>query len=170
MADVKKREKVPRHSMPEQDPMKRVTNFTQVNYGFDEKQAIAEAKRCIQCKKPQCVPGCPVGIDIPAFIKLIADGDFVGAARKIKEKNCLPAICGRVCPQEEQCETPCILTKMKEEPVAIGHLERFAADYERENDAIIIPDLPKSTGIKIAVVGSGPGGLTVAGGACSKGT
>lgn len=163
MAQANKREKVPRQHMPEQDPMERIRNFNQVNFGFNEETAVKEAKRCLQCKKPKCVAGCPVGIDIPAFIKLIADGDFVGAARKIKEKNCLPAICGRVCPQEEQCETPCILTKMKEEPVAIGHLERFAADYERENDAIVIPDLPGSTGNKIAIVGSGPSGLTVAG-------
>ncbi len=164
MADAKqKREKIPRQHMPEQDPKLRITNFNQVNFGYTEEMAVKEAKRCLQCKKPKCVAGCPVGIDIPAFIQLIAEGNFIGAARKLKEKNVLPAICGRVCPQEEQCETPCILTKMKEEPVAIGHLERFAADYERESDAIIIPDMPKPTGVKIAIVGSGPSGLTVAG-------
>ena len=160
MEATKKR--VPRHKMPEQDPMERIKNFSQVNYGYPEEYAIEEAKRCLQCKKPKCVAGCPVGIDIPAFIKLIAEKDFVGSARKLKETNCLPAICGRVCPQEEQCETPCILSKTGA-PVAIGHLERFAADYEREHGAVKIPALPKPTHKKIAVVGSGPSGLTVAG-------
>lgn len=148
--------------MPEQEPDARIKNFNQVNYGYPEDVAVAEAKRCLQCKKPKCVAGCPVGIDIPAFIKLIAEKDFVGAARKLKEKNCLPAICGRVCPQEEQCETPCVLTKTSQ-PVAIGHLERFAADYERDHGAVRVPDLPKPTHKRVAVVGSGPSGLTVAG-------
>ncbi len=160
--DAKERMKIPRQPMPEQDPKERNANFLQVNLGFDEKLARAEALRCLQCKNPLCVKGCPVGIDIPRFIAKIAEGDFVGAARVIKEKNSLPAVCGRVCPQEEQCEMMCILGK-KGAPVAIGHLERFAADCEMESGAIKIPDRPKPTGKKVAIVGSGPSGLTVAG-------
>jgi len=160
--DPKERLKIQRQKMPEQNPVERRKNFDQVNFGLPSEIAELEAKRCLQCKKPACVPGCPVGIDIPGFIKLIAEGDFVGAARKIKETNSLPAVCGRVCPQEEQCETPCILTK-RGAPVAIGNLERFAADFEQEQGEVKIPDLPKSTGKRVAVVGSGPAGLTAAG-------
>ncbi|OGL40883.1 MAG: glutamate synthase (NADPH), homotetrameric [Candidatus Schekmanbacteria bacterium RIFCSPHIGHO2_02_FULL_38_11] len=160
--DPKKRMKIPRQKMPEQEPEKRKKNFEQVNFGLPPEIARIEAQRCIQCKKPFCVGGCPVGIDIPGFIRLIAEGDFIGAARKLKEKNTLPAVCGRVCPQEEQCEVPCIIGK-KGAPVAIGNLERFAADFEQEYGEIKIPDLPKSTGKKVAIVGSGPAGLTAAG-------
>jgi len=157
-----KKEKVPRQHMREQDPMERNKNFEQVNLGYTAELAVREANRCIQCKKPACVPGCPVEIDIPGFIKLITEEKFVEAARKIKETNCLPAVCGRVCPQEDQCEGPCVLGK-KGEPVAIGHLERFAADYEREQGAVAVPELPPKTGYRVAVVGCGPGGMTVAG-------
>lgn len=157
-----KKERAPRHPMPEQDPKVRVTNFEEVPLGYTEEQAVAEARRCIMCKKPACVDGCPVEIDIPGFIHLIAEGDFIGAARKLKEKNCLPAVCGRVCPQEDQCEKVCILGK-KFEPVAIGRLERFAADYERASGTIDIPAPAAPTGKKVAVVGAGPAGLTIAG-------
>lgn len=160
--DTKDRLKIPRQKMPEQDPVVRATNFEQVNYGLTPELAQLEASRCIQCKKPLCVTECPVYIDIPAFIKLIEIGDFIGAAHKLKEKNCLPAICGRVCPQEIQCERPCVLSK-KSKPVAIGHLERFAADYEREHGEVMIPPRPKPSGNRVAVVGSGPAGLTAAG-------
>ena len=122
----------------------------------------------MQCKKPLCVAGCPVGIDIPAFIKLISEGDFVGSARKMKESSSLPAVCGRVCPQEDQCEKVCIVAK-KFQPVAIGNLERFAADWEREHGEIAAPDIPPPTGYKIAIVGSGPSGLSAAGELAKKG-
>ncbi|HOD37011.1 MAG TPA: NADPH-dependent glutamate synthase [Syntrophales bacterium] len=157
-----KKEKIPRQKMPEQDPKARVRNFNEVPLGFSPETAMLEAKRCIMCKKPGCVAGCPVDIDIPAFIKLIAGGDFIGAARKLKETNVLPAVCGRVCPQEDQCEKVCILGK-KGDPVAIGRLERFAADYERQSGQISIPGKAPSTGKRIAVVGAGPAGLTIAG-------
>jgi len=160
--ETKERMKIPRQVMPEQDPMERVKNFSEVPYGYTAEQAMEEAKRCIQCKKPLCVGGCPVNIDIPWFIKLIAEGKFVEAAHKIKETNGLPAVCGRVCPQEDQCEKVCIIGK-KGEPVSIGRLERFAADYEREHSEVQIPELPKWSGKKVAVVGAGPAGLTVAG-------
>ncbi|MCD6486042.1 MAG: NADPH-dependent glutamate synthase [Syntrophobacterales bacterium] len=159
---MSKKEKIPRQMMPEQDPKVRSTNFDEVPLGYTEEQAVLEAKRCIQCKKPTCVTGCPVDVDIPGFIKLIAERNFTGAARRIKGTNSLPAICGRVCPQESQCEELCILGK-KGEPVAIGRLERFAADYERNADAVQVPDIPASSGKKVAVVGSGPAGLTIAG-------
>jgi glutamate synthase (NADPH) small chain len=152
----------PRNEMPRQDPLKRAHNFHEVALGYSSEQARAEAERCMLCKKPRCVAGCPVDIDIPAFIEKIREGDFIGAARKIKEKNSLPAICGRVCPQEEQCELKCILG-IKNEPVAIGRLERFAADFERDQGEVEIPEKADPTGKKVAVVGSGPAGLTVAG-------
>ena len=157
-----KKEKVPRQPMPEQDPILRSKNFNEVPLGYPPETAILEAKRCIQCKKPACVAGCPVDVDIPGFIKLIGDGDFIGAALKLKETNALPAVCGRVCPQEDQCEKVCILGK-KGEPVAIGRLERFAADLEREKGEIQIPKIAPPTGKKVAVVGAGPAGLTIAG-------
>ncbi len=148
--------------MPSQSPGERVKNFNEVPLGYTQEQAVAEAKRCIQCKNAPCVDGCPVEIDIPAFIKMIAEGDFIGAAIKLKEKNCLPGVCGRVCPQEDQCEKVCTLAR-KFDPVAIGSLERFAADYEQGRGKIKIPEKTKANGKKIAVVGSGPSGLTIAG-------
>ncbi|MGD9107853.1 MAG: NADPH-dependent glutamate synthase [Gammaproteobacteria bacterium] len=149
-------------SMREQEPKVRAKNFEEVPFGYSEEEAIKEAKRCIQCKNPLCVTGCPVHVKIPEFIKLIADGDFAAAARKLKETNALPAVCGRVCPQETQCEIKCVLGK-KGEPIAIGNLERFAADWERNNAEIKIPEIKPKNGKKIGVVGSGPAGLTLAG-------
>ena len=157
-----KKEKVPRQAMPEQDPNKRIHNFNEVPFGYTKEIALAEASRCIQCKKPSCVEGCPVDVKIPEFIKLIAEGHFIEAAWKLKETNALPAVCGRVCPQEDQCEKLCILGK-KGDPVAVGRLERFAADFERESGNIVIPEVAPPTGKKIAVVGAGPAGLTIAG-------
>ena len=157
-----KKVKVPRQKMPEQDPKVRTHNFEEVPFGYTEEIAIIEAKRCIQCKKPGCIEGCPVEVDIPAFIRLITEGKFIEAGRTIKETNSLPAVCGRVCPQEDQCEKVCVLGK-KWEPVAIGRLERFAADYEREKGQISIPEVAAPTGKKVAVVGAGPSGLTIAG-------
>ncbi|MFB3897243.1 MAG: NADPH-dependent glutamate synthase [bacterium] len=141
----------------------RRTNFLEVCQGYNEAEAVAEARRCLQCKHAPCIPGCPVGIDIPAFIKCIAEQDYLGAIKKLKEKNNLPAICGRVCPQETQCEGPCTLGK-KYEPIAIGKLERFAADWEIQNLPNIITDTVSQNGNnkKVAVVGSGPAGLTAA--------
>jgi len=149
-------------SMREQPAKERVKNFQEVPYGYSEAEAIREAKRCIMCKNPTCIAGCPVEIDIPGFIKAIAEGDFKGSIRKLKEQNVLPAVCGRVCPQEGQCEKICVLAK-KFEPVAIGRLERFAADWEAEQGEAPVPKRPTATGKKAAVIGSGPGGLTVAG-------
>jgi glutamate synthase (NADPH/NADH) small chain len=166
--ETKERMKIPKQAMPEQDPNERVKNFFEVPYGYTAEQAMEEAKRCIQCKKPLCVGGCPVNIDIPWFIRLISEGKFVEAAHKIKETNGLPAVCGRVCPQEDQCEKVCIIGK-KGEPVSIGRLERFAADYEREHGEVQIPELPRWSGKKVAVVGAGPAGLTVAGDLVKKG-
>jgi glutamate synthase (NADPH/NADH) small chain len=158
----KERMKIPRQPMPEQDPNVRNKNFLEVNLGFTEELAKMEALRCIQCPKPFCIAGCPVGIKIQDFIKLVAEGDYLGAAAKIKEDNTLPAICGRVCPQEEQCEVKCVVGK-KNEPVAIGRLERFVADYERNTVGIRIPQIKPKTGKKIAIIGSGPAGLSCAG-------
>jgi glutamate synthase (NADPH/NADH) small chain len=147
--------------MPQQPAAERIRNFDEVPLGYDAKTAMAEAARCINCKDPKCVQGCPVGIDIPRFIRLIAEGKFKESAAAMREANLLPAICGRVCPQEEQCERVCILGA-KGDPVAIGHLERFIADYERlEAPPEMAEALPPS-GRKVAVVGSGPAGLTVA--------
>ncbi len=155
----KRKERMP---MPEQDPKVRATNFKEVPLGYTEEMAIEEAIRCAQCKVPACVCGCPVNINIPAFIKEIAEGNFAEAARKIKETNALPAVCGRVCPQESQCEAQCVYNRMGR-AICIGRLERFAADYERENDLIELPEKAQPNGKKVAVVGSGPSGLTVAG-------
>lgn len=157
-----------REPMPKQDPKLRVQNFDEVALGYTRDQALREASRCLQCKKSFCVEGCPVDIDIPAFIARIKEGDFIGAIHKVKEKNSLPAVCGRVCPQEEQCEKKCILGK-KKEPVAIGRLERFVADHEFSQGEVRIPKLPDKTGKRIAVVGAGPAGLTVAGELCKMG-
>jgi len=163
-----KKEKIPRQPMPEQEPKVRARNFDEVPFGYSPEAAMLEASRCIQCKNPGCMTGCPVEIDIPAFIAKIKEGDFAGAIAKIKEKNALPAICGRVCPQEVQCEKVCILGK-KGEPVAIGRLERFSADWERAQGEVSIPEKEAPTGKRVAVVGSGPSGLTVAGDLILKG-
>ncbi len=160
--------KNPRQPMPEQDPKVRARNFLEVPTGYTMKMAQEEAARCLQCKKPGCVSGCPVGVDIPGFIDLIAHGDMTGAIRNLWTKNALPAVCGRVCPQEIQCEGKCIVGK-KGEPVAIGNLERFCADYEREHGTGELPPKAAGTGKKVAVVGSGPSGLTVAGDLITKG-
>lgn len=154
--------------MPEQLPDARRRNSDEVPLGYSPELAQLEASRCLQCKKPKCIAGCPVEIDIPGFIQLIVEGNFDASARKIKETNALPAICGRVCPQEDQCEQLCILGK-KGEPVAIGRLERFAADWERTKGEMILPEKVAPTGKKVAVVGSGPAGLTVAGDLILKG-
>ena len=148
--------------MPEQASEDRARNFDEVPYGYTEKLAMLEASRCLKCKKPQCVTGCPVNIDIPGFIALVQEGKFIEAALKVKEQNALPAVCGRVCPQEEQCEKLCVLG-VKGEPVAIGRLERFVADYQRNSSNIAMPKIAAKTGKRVAVVGAGPAGLTVAG-------
>jgi glutamate synthase (NADPH/NADH) small chain len=160
--DKKSKAKIPRVIMPEQDAEARKDNFDEVALGLEEKAAVKEASRCLQCKKKPCVAGCPVEIDIPAFIASIEEGDFMAAAAKLKEQNNLPAICGRVCPQETQCEEVCTLGK-KGQPVAIGRLERFASDYEAARGELIIPPKRQPTGKRVAVIGAGPGGLTCAG-------
>ena len=161
---AKDRIKIPRVSMPELDPVYRATTrLEEVNQGLTAEMAIREAQRCLDCKKPTCVEGCPVNINIPGFIKQIEKGKFLEAARVLKQTSALPAVCGRVCPQEKQCESHCIHHKMKSEPVAIGYLERFAADFERESDQTVLPELAPKNGIKVAVVGSGPSGLSFAG-------
>lgn len=166
---AKERMKLPRIKMPERKPEVRNRDFLEVNQGLNEKDAVKEATRCLDCAVPQCVTGCPVGIDIPFFIKLIELGKFADSVRKLKETNSLPAICGRVCPQESQCEEACNLQKSTGIPVAIGNLERFASDYERQKGTVHIPDIPDKTGHKVAVIGSGPGGMTVAGELARKG-
>jgi glutamate synthase (NADPH/NADH) small chain len=158
---TKERLAIPRQPMPAQDPDVRKGNFREVNLGYTPELAQTEALRCIQCKDPVCIKGCPVNIKIDQFIKLVAEGDFLGAARKIKEDNVLPAICGRVCPQEDQCEKECVIGK-KREPVAIGHLERFVADYERQIGVVETPAVAPPTGKNVAVIGSGPAGLSCA--------
>ncbi len=163
-----KREKIPRQPMAEQEPKVRAKNFDEVPLGYSPETAIKEAQRCLQCKKPGCVAGCPVEIDIPGFIQLIKEEKFTESIRHIWQKNSLPAVCGRVCPQEIQCEGLCIVGK-KGEPVAIGNLERFVADWERENGTGALPPKADPTGKKVAVVGSGPAGLTVAGDLIAKG-
>jgi len=160
---LKERMKLGRQKMPERPPEVRNCDFGEVNRGLDAEAAMAEARRCWDCVNPQCVAGCPVGIDIPSFVKLIEQGKFLEAAWKLKETNSLPAICGRVCPQETQCEEICTVKKSTGVPVAIGNLERFAADFERGTGNIVIPPLPPSTGRKAAIIGAGPAGLTVAG-------
>lgn len=160
---AKDRTNIPRIHMPEQDPNVRNKNNVEVNLGLTSEMAQQEAQRCLDCANPTCMEGCPVSIDIPRFIKNIERGEFLEAAKVLKETSALPAVCGRVCPQEKQCESRCIHLKMKKEAVAIGHLERFAADYERESGNISVPDVAPTNGIKIAVVGSGPAGLSFAG-------
>jgi glutamate synthase (NADPH/NADH) small chain len=151
-----------RRDMPKQTPEMRRHNFNEVALGYTPTLAVEEARRCLQCKKPRCRTGCPVEISIPDFIGCIVQGDFAAGIRKLKEKNCLPAVCGRVCPQESQCESQCILVNKGGE-IAIGRLERFLADWEAGQGAVDVPAMAKGTGKKVAVVGSGPAGVTVAG-------
>ena len=165
---TEKKEKAKRIAMPEQAPEVRKRNFEEVPTGYTVQMAQEEAARCLQCKKPSCVTGCPVQVDIPGFIQLITEGDFTAAIRKIWGTNALPAVCGRVCPQEIQCEGQCVLGK-KGTSVAIGNLERFCADYEREHGTGALPPKAEPTGKRVAVVGSGPSGLTVAGDLVVKG-
>jgi glutamate synthase (NADPH/NADH) small chain len=160
---VKERMKSARQKMPERKPDVRNRDFQEVNLGLTPEMAQAEARRCLDCANPQCVTGCPVSIDIPSFVKLVEKGEFLAAAWKIKETNCLPAICGRVCPQESQCEEVCTMRKAGGAPVAIGNLERFVSDFERLSGSLRIPPLPPPSGKKVAVIGAGPAGLTVAG-------
>ena len=166
----KERTLIPRVVMPELDPEYRATTrLEEVNKGLTEEQALLEAKRCLDCPKPQCVEGCPVNINIPSFIKNIERGEFLKASQVLKMTSALPAVCGRVCPQEKQCESKCIHLKMNEPAVAIGYLERFAADYERESGAAVLPHCEPANGKKIAVVGSGPSGLSFAGDMIKRG-
>jgi len=161
---AKERTDIPRVHMPELDPVYRShSRVEEVNLGLTAEMAMLEAKRCLDCANPTCMLGCPVGIDIPRFVKNIERGEFLEAAKILKETSALPAVCGRVCPQEKQCEGQCIHLKMKKDPVAVGHLERFAADYERESGNISVPETATANHIKIAVVGSGPAGLAFAG-------
>ena len=166
----KERTAIDRVQMPELDPLYRATSrVEEVNKGLTKALALTEAKRCLDCAKPTCMEGCPVSINIPSFIKNIERGQFLAAAKVLKNTSALPAVCGRVCPQEKQCESQCIHLKLNEPAVAIGYLERFAADYERESGNISIPQLAPANGIKIAVVGSGPAGLSFAGDMAKKG-
>jgi glutamate synthase (NADPH) small chain len=173
MSELEKKEKkpkVPRQKMPEQDPVERAHNFYEVALGYDNDLALLEASRCLHCKKPYCMAGCPVEVDIPDFVEMVKAGDFIGASWKVKEKNSLPRIAGRVCPQESQCEAKCVLNKKgKGEPCGIGRLERFVADYAAVHGEGKLPELPKPTGLKVGVVGSGPAGLTLAGALIKKG-
>jgi len=162
---AKERLAIPPQKMPEQDPQIRAKNLCEVAIGYSKEQAVTEAKRCLNCKKAGCMDGCPVRINIPVFIKYIADGDFQSAIDTIKETSLLPAVCGRVCPQEKQCQKKCVAgvsLKDVEKSVAIGRLERFVADWERENGDIKVPAVKADTGKKVAVIGSGPAGLVVA--------
>ncbi len=159
----KERTAIPRVVMPALDPNYRAQNNEEVNLGLTAELAMLEAQRCIDCPDPTCMTGCPVSIFIPQFIKQIEVGEFAEAAKTLKTTSALPAVCGRVCPQEKQCEAECIHVRMGKEPVAIGHLERFAADYERVSGNISVPEVAAANGIKIAVVGSGPAGLSFAG-------
>lgn len=166
---VRERSCLQRIAMPERSEEERVRCFREVNLGLSAEQAVAEARRCLDCAKPSCVEGCPVSIDIPSFVKLIEAGRFADAAKKIRESNSLPSVSGRVCPQEAQCEKTCNLARSKNGPVAIGNLERFAADEERRAHTFCVPCQAKSTGKKVAIVGAGPSGLTAAGELASLG-
>jgi glutamate synthase (NADPH) small chain len=162
------RMKIPRQEPVEQAPAERSTNFLEVSFGFDLDRTVVEAQRCLDCKTPLCIDGCPVSIDIPGFITLVLQKDYVGAVNKIREANYLPAICGRVCPQETQCEELCVLGK-KFTPVAIGKLERFVADYEMQHNLFVPPVITEKRQEKVAIVGSGPAGLTCAAELARKG-
>jgi glutamate synthase (NADPH) small chain len=166
---IKERMKIPRQKMPEREPGVRNSDFGEVNKGLDVEAAVLESRRCWDCANPGCVSGCPVSIDIPSFIKLIEKRDFAASIRKIKETNSLPAICGRVCPQETQCEIVCNLRKATGVPVAIGNMERFISDFERREGQVFLPEIPPSTGKKVAIIGAGPAGLTAAGELAKKG-
>lgn len=166
----KERTDIPRVRMNELDPEYRShTRLEEVNLGLTKEQAMQEAQRCLDCPNPTCMQGCPVSINIPTFVKNIERGEFLEAAKVLKETSALPAVCGRVCPQEKQCESKCIHLKMGKEAVAIGYLERFAADYERESGQISVPEIAGKNGIKVAVVGSGPCGLSFAGDMAKRG-
>ena len=165
----KERTAIERVKMPELAPDYRITCNEEVNQGITAEMALLEAKRCLDCPNPQCVTGCPVGINIPKFIKNIERGHFEDAAATLKETSALPAVCGRVCPQEKQCESKCIHLKMKPQPVAIGYLERFASDYVRLHGVTAKPQCDPANGIKVAVIGSGPCGLSFAGDMAKKG-
>lgn len=166
----KERSAIDRAIMPELDPVYRATTrLEEVNIGLTKEQALLEAKRCLDCGKPSCVEGCPVNINIPSFVKNIERGQFLAAAKVLKNTSALPAVCGRVCPQEKQCESKCIHIKMGGKAVAIGYLERFAADYERQSGQVALPQMATPNGIKVAVVGSGPAGLSFAGDMVKKG-
>jgi glutamate synthase (NADPH/NADH) small chain len=165
---LKERMQVPRQEMPQRDAAERARTFEEVNLGFGAEIAKQESLRCLECADPKCSKGCPVGVDVRAFVDLVLVGDYLGAAAKMREANVLPAITGRVCPQEEACEGACLLSK-KVPPLAIGHLERFIADYERRMNAVGLPPNAPSTGRKVAIVGSGPAGLAAAGDLVQKG-
>ncbi|MBQ7988445.1 MAG: NADPH-dependent glutamate synthase, partial [Bacteroidaceae bacterium] len=166
----KERMQIERVVMPELDPVYSATTSTEeVNIGLTADMAVQEAKRCLDCPKPSCMEGCPVNIDIPSFVKNIERGEFLAAAKVLKQTSALPAVCGRVCPQEKQCESRCVHLKSGGKAVAIGYLERFAADYERESGNISLPEIAPANGMKIAVVGSGPAGLSFAGDMVKKG-
>jgi glutamate synthase (NADPH/NADH) small chain len=164
----KERVKISRQKMPEQDPGERGRNFQEVNLGLPESLAHTEAMRCLECKKPVCAYGCPVGVKVREFVDLVLAQDYKAAAAKMREDNVLPAITGRVCPQEDQCEGTCVLGK-KFEPLAIGYLERFIADWEAESGELGLPPRAPATGKKVACVGSGPAALTAAGDLVQKG-
>jgi glutamate synthase (NADPH/NADH) small chain len=165
----RERTEIPRVKMNELDANYRSRNNEEVNLGLTAEQAVREAARCLDCPEPSCISGCPVGVRIPTFIKYIEAEKFAEAAKTLKQTSTLPAVCGRVCPQEKQCEARCIHLKMKKEPVAIGYLERFAADYERESGQLSVPETAPSNGIRIAVAGSGPAGLSFAGDMAKRG-
>ena len=167
--NAKERSQIQRVEMPQLDPQYRITCNEEVNQGISEEQAVLEATRCLDCNNPQCVTGCPVNINIPKFIKNIERGEFGEATATLKDTSSLPAVCGRVCPQEKQCESKCIHTKMKRPAVAIGYLERFAADWQRNNGKQELPEMAPKNGIKVAVIGSGPAGLSFAGDMAKRG-